>query len=229
METISKSKNRFIIFLNECLIISFKERVILKKIVFTFFIFIVSLSFLVGCNNDNINKEDFPYSYIHADFSYAPFTIPDHWDVVSIQSNVQLRHQDWDNPENHMYAETPYRYTFTFGKRADENSVTEEQLEEFNKQQELKGETSRQLYYHTYYEHYATLQISTSGFLRLASDFEEAEEWEISGEDMLVLRKGNDWVVNWYKNGKYYDLLLTSEVGIDTEIKFEETINGLFF
>lgn len=197
----------------------------MKKVIF---IFIVCISFLVACGN-GIDKEEFPYNLIHAGFSYASFKIPEEWDVVSIQSNVKMRHQDWENPEKHVYADVPYRYTFIFGKKGTENTVSEEKIEEFNEKQALKGETSRQIYYHTYYAHYGTLQISDNGFLRLLSEYEDTQEWEINGETMLVLRQGNDWILNWYKDKKYYDLLITSEAGVSTEIQFEEMIHYLFF
>lgn len=197
----------------------------MKKVIVAF---ILLISILTGCGN-NIDRNEFPYNYIHASFNYVPFQIPEEWDVVSIQSNVELRHQDWENPEKHVYADTPYRYTIIFGKKAPENAVSEESLEEFNEQQALKGETERQHYYHTYYDHYATLQISTNGFMRLLSEFDETEEWEINGETMLVLRRGNDWAINWYKDKQYYDILITSEAGIDTEIRFEELLNEMFF
>lgn len=202
----------------------------MKKFIYITLISLVSILFLAGCGADNkINPEEFPYNHISERFKYQPFVVPNDWDVVSIQSNIQLRHRDLENPENHMYADTPFRYSFSFGRNAPENSVTEETLEKFNEEQALKGETGRQLYYHTYHEHYATLQISANGFLRLIHDFEETEEWKIEGEDMLVLRQGNDWIVNWYKDGKYYDLLISAEANIDTEIAFEELIQHLFF
>ncbi|SDZ12246.1 hypothetical protein SAMN05421736_106158 [Evansella caseinilytica] len=196
------------------------------------FIFFLLLSILVvsGCQSEEAQQsDDLPYRYIQEEFSYSPFAYPDHWDVVSVQSEVSLQYKDDEAPENHAYSDVPYRYTIEFGKEASKNNVTEKEMERYNEQQALKGETNRQHYYHTYNENYATVDMSKNGFVRLISQVEEAEEWEISGEDFLVLRNDNEWIVNWYKDGTYYDIFIRKDAEITTAEACRELLELMFF
>ncbi|MBU9714609.1 hypothetical protein [Evansella tamaricis] len=200
----------------------------LKQITF-FILSSIIVSFIAACQTeDSLEQNEILSEYIHMDFGYSSFSYPQTWDVVSIAKDVYLRYQDWENPENHRYSQVPYRYKFDFGKKAPENEVGEKQIEDFNDQQALQGETYRQLYYHTYFQHYATLEISKNGFTRLISNDEHMEEWNINGEEFRVLRQGNEWIINWYKNGAYFDLIILGEAGITTDEQSKELIETLF-
>ncbi|ADU28596.1 hypothetical protein [Evansella cellulosilytica] len=191
---------------------------------------IISIFFiLLGCESEvEIEGEGFPYNQIHENFQYTTFHYPEEWDVVSIQYEVRHRFQDWQDPENHQYDEVPYRYTLLFGKRATDNEITEEELDDYNDEQALAGGTHRQLYYHTYYDYYGKLDMSKNGFIRLLSAFDDVEEWEINDETFLVLRESNEWVVNWHRNGTYYDLMILNEAGISDEEQMTELLTMFF-
>ncbi|MDQ0256101.1 hypothetical protein J2S74_003500 [Evansella vedderi] len=194
-------------------------------------IFLFLILLLISCQSQEkqLLNEDFPYNLIHESFSFIPLSPPEGWEVVSLRSDVQLQFQDWEEPENHQYSEVPYRYSFTFGRKAPDNEVTEKDMERFNEKQALEGKTNRQLYYHTYYDYYSTLEISKNGFVILLSAFDGTWEWEINGEKFLVLRQGNEWIINWYKNGSYYDLIVRAEAGITTEEECIALIESMFF
>ncbi|MBU9723769.1 MULTISPECIES: hypothetical protein [Bacillaceae] len=192
-------------------------------------LFLIIVSFTFACQSEGaVEPDEVVAEYIHTDFSYSPFQYPEDWELVAVSSDVQLLYQDWDEPEKHRYADVPYRYGFTFGEKAEENVVTEEELETFNEDKALMGETTRQHYYHTYYQHYGNLHLSKNGFIRLVSQHETGEEWVINGEEFRVLRDGNEWVVNWFKNGTYYDLIVLGEAGISDEENFEELLEFMF-
>lgn len=179
-----------------------------------------------GCGNGGNEEasEDFPHSLVHEDFSYNSFEYPPDWEVTAVSSNVRLSYRDEENPEDNQYASVPYRYTFTFGERASENDVTEEDLEEFNQENALNEESARQLYYHTSFENYGQLDIGKNGFLRLLTEYEDVEEWEVSGEEVLVLRDENQWAANWFTERNYHDLLVRNEALIGSEEEFERIL-----
>ncbi|AOM84157.1 hypothetical protein [Salisediminibacterium beveridgei] len=178
---------------------------------------------LSGCGNEGKEEESdqFPHNLVHEDFSYTSFDYPADWEVTAVSSNVRLSYRDEDNPEDNEYASVPYRYTFSFGERAPENDITEEDLEDYNEENALNEESMRQNYYHTSFENYGQLDISKNGFLRLLTDYENTEHWEVSGEEVLVLRDENQWIANWFSERNYYDLLVTNEAMIGSEQEFE--------
>lgn len=197
----------------------------MKKI-FWFYLLIL---FLSACYSvDEQIKDDFPYKLIHEKFSYSGFEVPPDWEVVSIQADVRHRYQDWEEPENHRYDDVPYRYSFIFGREAPTNESLDKEIDSFNDKQELAGETTRQIYYHTYYEQYGILEISKNGFTTLLSSIEGTEEWNIDGERFLVLRRGNEWLLNWFIKDTYYDLIISGEANISSESQFEQLLKEMF-
>lgn len=182
-----------------------------------------------ACGNEQgvEDNEEFPHNLVHEGFSYTPFEYPADWDVTAVSSNVRLAFRNEDNPEENQYAGVPFRYTFTFGERAPENDVTEEELAEFNEENALNEETLRQKYYHTAFENYGQLDISKNGFLRLLTNYDDTEEWEISGRDVLVLRNENQWVANWFADRNYHDLLVRNEAMIGSEAEFEALLDKM--
>ncbi|UCZ53653.1 hypothetical protein LGQ02_02310 [Bacillus shivajii] len=196
---------------------------------FAFFIFFM-LFILSACqeNETPTEKNTFPFDHIHEKFTYHPFHYPGEWDIVALSANVEHKYQDFEQPENHGYSEVPHRYSFTFGRKAPENEVQEEALHQFNERNALEGKTVRQVYYHSYFDYYAHLSIGQDGFTRLISDFAETEEWEIEGESFLVLNRDHQWVINRYKDGVYYDLLITAEAGITSPEQTRELIKVIF-
>lgn len=170
------------------------------------------------------DQEQFPFSFISENFRHGGFDYPEEWDVTGVSSNVQLAYRDTENPENHDYSDTPYRYNFTFGQRADTNEVSENKLEKYNEQQALKEQTHRQHFYHTSYDYFAELKLSSNGFLNVLVEYDEAEHWEISNTPVLVLRQKNEWRANWLLNGTYYDLHVGNEAQIDNILMFEQLL-----
>ncbi|WP_280771332.1 hypothetical protein [Salipaludibacillus daqingensis] len=178
---------------------------------------------------DEGQEEVFPYHFISDKFRHGGFDYPNEWDVTSVSSNVQLAYRDEENPENHEYSKTPYRYHFTFGRRADANEVPDDVLEEYNEVQAFNESTHRQHFYHSYYDHFADLKISSNGFLNMISEYDETEQWDVSGEVVLILRQENEWRANWRLNGAYYDLYIGNEAQIDSEAKFVELLELMIF
>ncbi|WP_416148535.1 hypothetical protein ACM26V_20020 [Salipaludibacillus sp. HK11] len=198
-----------------------------KIYVFLTIMFVFTL--LIGCDlNDQENEAEvhgeFPYHFISETFTYDRFDYPEEWDVTSVSSNVEMTYRDEENPNNHQYASTPYRYHFKFGRKAETNEVSEEVIEEFNANQAANKETQRQLFYHTSYDHYADFKLSSNGFLNILTEFEEVEKWEISDEPVMVLRQDAEWQANWYLNGIYYDLHVENEAGINDNEVFEQLL-----
>lgn len=185
-------------------------------------LFIISLTFflLSACSLSNQgevgeNEKEIPFSFISENFRYGGFDYPVEWGVTEVSSNVQLAYRDAENPENHRYSDTPFRYNFTFGRRAESNEIPKKKLEKYNQTQKLNEQTHRQHFYHTYDDYYAELSISSNGFLHVLVHFDNVEQWEISDTIVKVLRQENEWRANWRLNGAYYDL----HVGNKAQIK----------
>ncbi|MDG5787977.1 hypothetical protein QA612_10800 [Evansella sp. AB-P1] len=195
-----------------------------------YYILFLVVTLLAACQSNSQEEalEEKQYDFIHEEFSYTPFLIPENWDVVAVGYDVKHQFIDWREPENHRYAQVPYRYTITFGKLSEENEVTEEDLREYNEQQSLIGHTNRQKLYHTYNEEFGSLEISKNGFTRLIINHEDTEEWKLGGEDFLVLNQESEWAVNWYNNGTYYDLLILSDANISNQEELEELLEYMF-
>lgn len=189
----------------------------------------VAVMLLAGCGGEEEveERDDFPHHFVHEGFSYTPFTYPADWDVTAVSSNVRLAFRNEENPDENQYAQVPFRYTFTFGERAPDNEVSEEELEQFNEENARNEETFRQNYYHTSFEQYARLDISKNGFLRLLTEYEDVEKREISGREVLVLRSENQWAANWYAERNYYDLLIQNEAMIASEDAFDGIVEML--
>ncbi|QKS70172.1 hypothetical protein FLK61_25725 [Paenalkalicoccus suaedae] len=184
-------------------------------------VFTIVLVLLVGCSqNEETAEVEFPYSYIHETFSYDQFYYPDSWEVVAISSSVPLIYRDGNDPDAFEYSNTPTNYRLTFGEEAPENEVVEEALEEFNVQQARGGSGLRQLYYHSYFAHYADLTISQNGFHTLLMEYDAAMEWEVENRTVIVLQEGNEWAANWTSGGVYYDLIVRGEALIESEEQF---------
>ena len=190
---------------------------------------LLAVILLAGCGGEEAveDRDDFPHYLVHEGFSYTPFTYPADWDVTAVSSNVRLAFRNEDNPEENQFAQVPFRYSFTFGERAPDNEVSEEELDDFNEENRRSEETFRQNYYHTSFEQYARLDISKNGFLRLLTEYEGVEEREIGGREVLVLRNENQWAVNWYAGRNYYDLLIYNEAMIASDDAFEGILEML--
>ncbi|PYZ92082.1 hypothetical protein CR194_17985 [Salipaludibacillus keqinensis] len=196
----------------------------------TFSLLAVLMLAACGSNDKELiggNDQEFPYNYISETFRYGGFDYPEDWEVAGISSDVQLSYRDANNPEDHRYSETPYRYSFTFGRRASSNEVSKEHLEEYNQNQALNEETHRQLFYHTYYDHYANLSLSSNGFTHVLMEYDEVEHWKIDEEDVMVLRYDNEWRANWINNGVYYDLHVKREAYKDNEEEMMELLQRM--
>ncbi|MBB5174250.1 hypothetical protein [Texcoconibacillus texcoconensis] len=184
--------------------------------------------FVAGCaegtQDTQETEEVFPHTEINEQFVYEPFTYPEEWDVITIHKDVDLRYQDGDNPENHRYAEVPYRYTITFGEEAGTNETTTEEIDEYNNQQHIQGESNRQVYYHDYEKRYATLTMSRNGFIHILKDLDEAEQIEISGFEAYLAKQDNQYLGNFYFDDTYYDL----QIYEDADVQSKEAAITLF-
>lgn len=175
-----------------------------------------------GCESGNdseteSNSDEFPFHYVSDNFQFEGFDYPENWDVVAVSSDVEMAYREEDDLENHQLSDTPFRYRFILGKEADTNKVSEEEIEKFNEKQASEEETTRQHYYHTYHEHFASLHVSSNGFLKVVSEFEEADTWEVIEHEVLVLHQENEWLINAYINNAYYDLHVKNEAQVTDE------------
>ncbi|WP_026697909.1 hypothetical protein [Alkalicoccus chagannorensis] len=185
-------------------------------------VFIILL--LVSCSAGENQEEPHPYSHIPPSFSYSGFQFPEQWETVSAAKHVQPSYRDEESGET-RFGDMPYRMEFIFGAEAEENEVTEIDLQAHNELQEAGERTRRLLYYHTYHSHYADFRMNRNGFQVVLQEYEETEEWEVDGVDVLVYEQQHQWAADWVRGGTYYELIVYQEAHVETAEQFENVLS----
>ncbi|RKL65125.1 hypothetical protein CR203_22515 [Salipaludibacillus neizhouensis] len=193
------------------------------------FLFVVLVVSVAGCESENDTNPDsssdnFPFQFVSDSFQYEGFNYPDDWDVVAVSSYVEMSDADDENEGNQAFSEEPFRYRFVFGREANTNEVSTEEIDAFNEKSTKEQKTIRQHYYHTYHEHYATLHISSDSFLKNLSDLEGVDTLEVNKHEVLVMNQQNEWVINAQINNAYYELLVKNEAVVTDKEDLKELL-----
>ncbi|PRO65913.1 hypothetical protein [Alkalicoccus urumqiensis] len=168
-----------------------------------FFLFLLT----AGCSTFS---DEPPYSLMDSSFSYDGFVYPEQWEMVAM---AEIPSES---------GEMPVRYAIRFGEKAGTNEVSEATIDDFNQE---SGER-RQLYYHTYYAHYADFTISENGLSTPLAGLEGTGSMIVKGTEVLMLEEEGRWAANWFQDGTYYELLLHREAGVQSEAEFRQIVEG---